>query len=544
MPIASRRLLCLALLLAAAGLACGRSSAPQPPAGTPRPQSSFEDYSPDEPFVHQAGKILVGPDGSPLKLRGVNLGGWLLWEGWEYGPGGLLVSESVLLDRLTQLVGAQKAQAFQQQVYDNYITEADIRQIAELGFNSVRIPINAKILEDENHPYVYLDSGWQILDRVLGWCEAHHVYAVLDMHAVPGGQSRLTPSDPAAPAQLIWRSPENQDRTVALWKAIAARYRDRQIVAGYDLINEPLPPKGEDLLSLEQRIVAAIREVDRNHLVIVEGGRFSSDFSMFTGPISGNEAYGFHIYTWFGDNRSKVFAGLRNLTDQQDIPLWAGEFGENDYEMIATTVQMFEDPAHEINGGWSFWTWKKVPGRHPALVAIDPPGDWTAVMAWISDPKHSPQPSADQAWTGMQDFIQAVRLENTHMDPQMLQALTAGLPSPQAAETRPGDPPAQLGRLHAREETEKPCPHLFRPKAIRADHKVPCATGSQTGGSPCLSAPSSGSWSATLESESQPGPPVAATPESPAVDRGNPAARSELNEDPPSPSWGRQPARA
>jgi len=426
-PSLRHRLLWLTLTLAAAGLACV-ASAHQTPTATPRPQSSFADYNPDNPFVHQVGNTLVGPNGSPLKLRGVNLGGWLLWEGWEYGPGGLLVSESDILDRLTQLVGAQETQAFQQQVFDNYITEADIREIAALGFNSVRIPINAKLLQEENPPYAYEPSGWEILDQVLAWCDEYHVYAVLDLHAVPGGQSRLTPSDPSAPAQLIWRSPQNQDLTVALWKAIATRYRDRRIVAGYDLINEPLPPNGQDLVSLEERIVAAIREVDPNHLVIVEGGKFSSDFSMFSGPISGNEAYGFHIYTWFGDNRAKVFAGLRELTEQQKIPLWAGEFGENNYSMIGSTVQMFEDPANQINGGWSFWTWKKVPGRHPALDAIDPPADWTALMSWVSSPKRYPQPSPDQARAGMQDFIQAIRFENTHLDPQMLQALHAGLP--------------------------------------------------------------------------------------------------------------------
>jgi len=410
------------LLLVLSALACGRTSSSTPLPTAP-PQSSYPDYVPDNPFVHQEGKLVIGLDGQPLKLRGVNVGGWLLWEGWEYGKG-LLVSQTTLMDRLTTLVGADQADSFEQQVYANYITEADIQEIAALGFNSVRIPVNAKILEDDSQPYVYKDSGWQILDNVLSWCEQYHVYAILDLHAVPGGQSHLTPSDPATKSQLIWNSPENQDRTVAMWHAIASRYHDRKIIAGYDLINEPLPPNGAILNDLERRIAAAIRSVDPDHMLIVEGGAFSSDFSMFPAPISGNQAYGFHMYTWFGDNRRQKFNQMVALTDAQQVPLWEGEFGENTTAMIDSTIAMFENPDNEINAGWCFWTWKKVPGRYPALEAITEPVSWKAVIDWIGDPKHNPQPSLNQAQDGMNAFIQAIQLENDHLDPQMLAALT------------------------------------------------------------------------------------------------------------------------
>jgi hypothetical protein len=379
-------------------------------------------------MVHQEGARLIDPQGAPLRLRGVNLGGWLLWEGWEYGRGGM-ISETEMMKRLTELAGAEAAGDFQRGMWNNFITEADIQAIAGLGFNSVRLPFNAKLLEDPAKPYSYRPEGWALLDQALAWCEAHAIYVVLDLHAAPGGQSRLTPSDPSEPEQMLWRSPEAQDRTVELWKAIAERYRDRAIVAGYDLLNEPLPPRREpeQLLDLTRRIVAAIREVDPYHLIIVEGGRFSSDFSMFPGPVSGNQMYGFHMYTWFGDNRLEAFANLRTLAESQAVPLWAGEFGENDYEMITTTVQMYEDPANRVSVGWSFWTWKKVPVRNPALVAIDPPESWTAVINWIGDPRRNPPPAPEQARAGMRAFLQAVRFENTSIDPLMLEALSAGL---------------------------------------------------------------------------------------------------------------------
>ena len=125
---------------------------------------------------------------------------------------------------------------------------------------------------------------------------------------------------------MIWSSAGARQRTAALWRAIAERYRDRTIVAGYDLINEPFPPPGKErlLLDLTTQITAAIGEVDPYHLIVVEGGRFSSDFRMFAGPVSGNQMYGFHMYTWFGDTRAQVFANLRAVTQSHRVPLWAG----------------------------------------------------------------------------------------------------------------------------------------------------------------------------------------------------------------------------
>jgi len=94
---------------------------------------------------------------------------------------------------------------------------------------------------------------------------------------------------------------------------------------------------------------------------------------MFAGPVSGNQMYGFHMYMWFGDTRAQVFTYLRAVTQSHRVHLWTGELGENDPTMIASTVRMYGDPLNRIDAGWSYWTWKKVLVRNPALVEIHPP---------------------------------------------------------------------------------------------------------------------------------------------------------------------------
>jgi endoglucanase len=397
-----------------------QSCTPDPLEATVTP---YPDYYADNPMVHQVGRTIVDVEGKPLRLRGVNLGGWLLWEGWDFSKG-LDLTENSIDDGLADLVGQPAVDQFHKQMYANFITEADFKAISESGFNSVRLPINYRILEDDNNPYIYKDSGWKLIDNALAWGEKYGVYVILDLHAVPGGQSGLPPSNTTLTEALLWSSQEDQSRTIALWKAIASRYKDRKIIAGYDLLNEPLLANGNKLVAFYQKLIPAIREVDPYHMIILEGTAFSGDFSMFDGPLSQNEMVGFHMYNWLLDNRQIKLDEFKRLSQTQGVPLWAGEFGDNTYDMIDTTVTMYEDPANDVNAGWSFWTWKKVPGTYPALDAVTVPPSFQAIFNWINNPVTSPKPTAAEAQAGMDDFIQAVRFENTRIDPKMQQALT------------------------------------------------------------------------------------------------------------------------
>jgi hypothetical protein len=130
------------------------------------------------------------------------------------------------------------------------------------------------------------------------------------------------------------------------------------------------------------------------------------------------------MYTWLGDNRQKKLDEYREVTSAHGVPLWVGAFGDNTYEIIASTVAMYEDPANAVAGGWSFWTWKKVPVKWPALGVITVPARWLAIFDWINDPKKTPQPSAEDALKGMEEFLEAVWLENTHVDERTMEALT------------------------------------------------------------------------------------------------------------------------
>lgn len=141
-------------------------------------------------FVKLSNNHITDTTGNTLKLRGVKLGGWLLWEGWI--PGGGFKKETVIKQKLTELAGETATQEFIKSYYKNYITEAAIHAIASAGFNGVRLPFNYRILNTQDPAA----PGFALIDSLISWCRKNGLYIIPDLHAAPGGQNHAFICDP------------------------------------------------------------------------------------------------------------------------------------------------------------------------------------------------------------------------------------------------------------------------------------------------------------------------------------------------------------
>lgn len=365
-------------------------------------------------FVHSEGTKIINESGEEIKFRGVNLGGWLMWEGWIWGAG--FESETKIRNRLEALVGPEELKRFEKGIYENFITEQDIQEISQMGFNVVRVPVNHTFLEDTDNLI--------ILDNLLSWCEKYNIYVVLTLHSAPGGQANFFTSDPDN--VLLWHSEEHVKQTISLWHMFSERYKNRKIIAGYDLLNEPVS-NNQQVVELYSALIATVRSTGDPHLVIVEGNDYAKDLSLFEKPLSENILYSFHMYTWFGEDREKQLNELVAITNQQNVPLWAGEFGQNTYEMIDSTITLFEK---NNLSGWAFWTWKKVPDKYPYLVGIQTTANWDLVSGYIKSWFGSNKPDRQQAISGMNEFVRSVRYENTMKDQKLNDILKKHLQTP------------------------------------------------------------------------------------------------------------------
>ena len=228
--------------------------------------------------------------GEVVTLHGIGLGGWMNMENFITG---FPANENAFRQMVYRALGKEKADFLFDHYLEYFFTSEDARFIRSLGLNLVRLPFNYRHFEDDMNPTVIRESGLKLLDRVIKICSENEIYTILDLHAAAGYQNQDWHSDNPSQQAFFWQHKHFQDRTVWLWEKIAERYKDNPWVAGYDLLNEPSDPSGVLLDSFYKRVVAAIRAIDPDHIIFLEGNCYSRDFSMF-GPPLPNVVYTLH----------------------------------------------------------------------------------------------------------------------------------------------------------------------------------------------------------------------------------------------------------
>ena len=184
-----------------------------------------------------------------------------------------------------------------------------------------------------------------------------------------------------------------------LWEALAARYRGNATVAGYNIMNEPADPDGDMIKPFYDRVVEAVRHVDPDHIIFLDGNRYSTDFSAFENlPVYPNTVYTAHDYALPGFVYGGPYPGVTNgvFVDRDQVeqaflrrtefmrstgtPIWIGEFGpvftgdpERDdqrYRLLQDQLDIYQ----QYGAGWSIWAYKDVGGE--GLVSAAPDSPW------------------------------------------------------------------------------------------------------------------------------------------------------------------------
>lgn len=374
-------------------------------------------------FAHTDHKQIVDGSGKPLRIRGTNLGNWMVPEGYMWLFNGGPQSPSEIRALVLELLGPEGSAAFWQKYRDSYITRDDIALLHRVGFNTVRVPMHWALFDADNA------EGFRLLDRLIGWCREEHLYVILDMHAAPGGQTGANIDDSAG-YPWLFQSPQEQEHLIAIWRRLAARYANEPTVMGYDLLNEPLPPfpRNAPLDSLLEpfykKLAGEIRKVDQNHILFLGGAHWDGDFSVFGKPFDANVAYTFHKY-WSTTDQSVIQPYL-DFRDRWDVPIWMGESGENTDEWIAQFVKLLE--ANDI--GWTFWPYKKME-KTTAVVSIVPPPDWDKIVEFAKLPRGTGsveermkvRPEQETIERAFAQLLENVRLEKCRVNEGYLKAL-------------------------------------------------------------------------------------------------------------------------
>lgn len=384
-------------------------------------------------FLKTQGHNMIDESGKIVLLRGVGLGNWYLPEGymWKFGDQGDRPRKIEAL--VAEMIGTESAGKFWPAFRRNYITEADIRRIAELGYNSVRPALNARLFLTEGDNPVDVAEGYELLDNLVGWCRKHKIYVIIDMHGAPGGQTGTNIDDSPRDQAELFADPKFQDRLEGLWVKIADRYKNEPTVAGYDLLNEPMPKrtgafdKYKDRLEpLYRRLTKAIRAVDQRHMITLEGADWANEWSVFTEKFDDNLFYQFHFYCWDRPDKLNGIDQYLKRRNELNAPVWVGETGEKNNAIYWGTMQLFETN----NIGWSFWPWKKMDANN-GIYSIKRPSGWDGVVAFS---RGQTKPAKEVAQKAFDELLDNVKLENCVFYPDVVNAMFRRAPAKVEAE--------------------------------------------------------------------------------------------------------------
>ena len=361
-------------------------------------------------------KIINTSNNQEVILNAMNFGNWMVMEGYMMNSTNQATAQHKWKQKLTTLVGSASTTAFYNAWLSNHVTQADILEVKKWGFNAVRLPLHYEYFVNMGTPDVWNSQGFTILDSVLSWCAAAQIYAIVDLHATPGGQSNNDISDYDNTKPSLWESESNKTKTVNLWRKLSERYKNEAWIGGYDLINEPAwnLPNGTDLRKLYGRLTDTIRSNNDNHILFIEGNWYSNDYTGLTPAWDPNMVYVFHKY--WSDATTQDIKWITDFREAQNRPIWCGEHGENSNDHFTKIVETYK-----ANGiGFSWWPMKKFESVNDFADAKYPSG-YTDLLNYLGGSNPSLNPNT--AFTTLMQLAENVKLANCKVQTEVLRSI-------------------------------------------------------------------------------------------------------------------------
>jgi glucan 1,3-beta-glucosidase len=314
----------------------------------------------------------------PGKIRGVNLGAWLVLEKWmvpDVYAGTDAGDEYSLCDKLGQKAATARLRAHQ----DTYITDADFQWLAAHGVNAVRLPVGYWILGGEP-PFI---GSPGTLDRAFRQAAAHGISVLVDLHGAPGSQNGWDHSGRAG-TQGWAGSPTNISHTLDVVERLAGHCAQYDNLLGFELLNEPRWDVPIDTLkSYYQDGYRRVRKsvpAERASVVIHDGFRPMEWSAFMQAPEYENVVLDTHIYQCYTDDdkRRDINGQIALAADrrkslvsmEKQLPVIVGEWSAALPGEAYAGATSFEQEAgrrgyaaaqltsYDRTRGWFFWSYK------------------------------------------------------------------------------------------------------------------------------------------------------------------------------------------
>lgn len=319
-------------------------------------------------------------------LHGVNLAGWLVLEPWVtpslFASSGAFDEEGLEAalghDRYVEVVAGHRSA---------FIGERDFRQIADRGYNAVRIPVPWTVFGKDG-PMPGVDEGCiEYVDRAFTWAEAAGLQVLLVLAAMPGGDD-----DPEALSNVIAMGSTLRDPVIEVVARLAERYAERDCLIGIEPLDEPVAQRRRGLSvtpgvpmhmlrNFYRDCYEAVRDRAGDHPVVVFSCAGRPDmWNLFMAQSRYRNVWlDLHLYHYNDVVDASGPSGTRRLVERSSdaiararrsgLPVVVGEWSSSlpvgagtptpeglkamERVYAAAQIQAFRDAS-----GWFFQTWK------------------------------------------------------------------------------------------------------------------------------------------------------------------------------------------
>jgi len=211
---------------------------------------------------------------------------------------------------------AQHPQDYSANYTDHETTPEDIATMARLGFDHVRLSIDAAPLTQSFSAWGSSSDFLPRLDKAVDEILAQGMAVIIDVHPEDSYKQALRADNNAV------------DRFVTMWRKLAAHYagRDPNLVF-FEILNEPEVNDQYRWAGIQARAAAVIRSVAPHHTIIATGPNYSDILDLLTQhPLAdGNVVYNFHFYDPHEFTHQGASWGLPWWSYEHDIPYPATE---------------------------------------------------------------------------------------------------------------------------------------------------------------------------------------------------------------------------
>ena len=311
------------------------------------------------------------------RIRGLNLGGWLVLEKWMTPE---LFESYHAEDEYNLLKVVENPQEMLKRHRDTFITEADFSWIKNHGIDTVRLPVGHWLFKAD-YPYF---TAKEYVDKAFAWAEKYDLNVVLDVHAARGCQNGF--DNGGLSGIMEWhKNQKNIDDTVDFIGELCDYYGEEKTLSGIQLLNEPH-------VTIDMKIIQDFYKkgynIIRNKLgsdisvIFHDAFRLDQWEDFFTNNRFTNVYLDTHMYQVFGEISRE--ADIFNLTNfviekrmkvvrkiKQLVPLIVGEWSvgispntlsqakdevqHEAYHRLLANVLLL---AFEEADGWFFWSYK------------------------------------------------------------------------------------------------------------------------------------------------------------------------------------------